>query len=121
MDRETETADHIHAQERLQLQSQAEDYEKLITEWKVKCFDEQYERYGQHQDLKGSSFLNLRLPSPLIRERLGKLLASSQSDKGGLDHLVANLQVRGRPMSLFLPRKFPRSHSPLQTFYMCEC
>jgi hypothetical protein len=46
VDRETETADHLHAQERLHFQSQVEEYERQITEWKVKCFDEQYERYA---------------------------------------------------------------------------
>ena len=45
VERETEHADQIHAQERLQQQGQAEAYEQQITEWKVKCFDEQYERY----------------------------------------------------------------------------
>ena len=47
VERETENADQIHAQERLQHQAKMEELEHQITEWKVKCFDEQYERWAK--------------------------------------------------------------------------
>jgi len=41
---ETERADQVHAQQEAELRQLREGYEKEIMGWKVKCFDQQYER-----------------------------------------------------------------------------
>ncbi len=44
VERETEHADQVHAEELLRHQKEAEAHSSIVTEWKVKYFDEQYEK-----------------------------------------------------------------------------
>lgn len=44
IEEETERADQQHAQELTEMQREREEFQKELTNWQVKFFDQQYER-----------------------------------------------------------------------------